>query len=195
MSNIIPYVIEQTPNGERTYDIYSRLLKERIIMLNGEVNHGSCNSIMAQMLFLESENPEADILFYINSPGGSVVDGMAVVDTMNFIKCDVSTIVAGQAASMGSMLASSGTKGKRLMLPTSTHMIHQVLSGFNGQASDMEIHTNETLRWKKLLNETYAKVTGQPYEKVVKDTDRDNFLTAEQCIDYGLADAIITKRV
>lgn len=194
MSNLIPYVIEQTPNGERSYDIYSRLLKERIIMLNGGVNEQSCNSIMAQMLFLESENPDAEILFYINSPGGTVTDGMAVIDTMNFIKCDVRTIVAGQACSMGSLLASSGTKGKRMMLPHSTHMIHQVLAGYQGQASDIEIHTRETLRWKKALNQIYANVTGKPLAQIEKDTDRDNFMTAEESIAYGLADEIITSR-
>ena len=194
MSNLVPFVIEQTPNGERSYDIYSRLLKERIVMLNGGVNEQSCNSIMAQMLFLESENPEADILFYINSPGGSVTDGMAVIDTMNFIKCDVRTIVAGQACSMGSLLAASGTKGKRMMLPSSTHMIHQVLAGYQGQASDIELHTKETLRWKEYLNRHYSKITGQPYDKVVKDTDRDNFMTAEESVAYGLADEIIVSR-
>lgn len=194
MSNLIPYVVEKTAQGERSYDIYSRLLKDRIVMLNGEVNEQSCNSIIAQMLFLESDNPDADIVFYINSPGGSVTDGMAVIDTMNFIKCDVMTIVAGQAASMGSLLASSGTKGKRLMLPHSTHMIHQVLAGYKGQASDIEIHTNETLRWKKVLNEVYVKNTGKTYDVILKDTDRDHFMTAEQSVEYGLADEVITKR-
>ena len=194
MSNLVPIVIEKTAQGERSYDIYSRLLKERIVMLNGSVNEQSCNIIMAQMLFLEADNPESDIIFYINSPGGNVTDGMAVIDTMEFIKCDIMTIVAGQACSMGSLLASSGTKGKRMMLPHSTHMIHQVLAGFQGQASDLEIHTKETLRWKEALNKHYTKVTGQPYDKVVKDTDRDNFLTAEQSVAYGLADGIITKR-
>lgn len=194
MPALIPYVIEQTPNGERSYDIYSRLLKERIVMLNGGVDEASCNSIMAQMLFLESENPEAEILFYINSPGGSVTDGMAVIDTMNFIQCDVRTIVAGQACSMGSLLASSGTKGKRMMLKHSTHMIHQVLAGYKGQASDIEIHTNETLRWKKALNEVYVQNTGKTYAVIEKDTDRDNFMTAEESVAYGLADQVITDR-
>lgn len=194
MSTLVPYVIEQTPNGERSYDIYSRLLKERIVMLNGGVDEHSCNVIMAQMLFLESDNPDAEILFYINSPGGTVTDGMAVIDTMNFIKCDVRTIVAGQACSMGSLLAASGTKGKRMMLPNSTHMIHQVLAGYKGQASDIEIHTKETLRWKRLLNDHYANITGQPLEKIEKDTDRDNFMTAEQSVEYGLADEIIASR-
>lgn len=194
MSGLIPMVVESTPKGERSYDIYSRLLRERIIMLTGPVNAHSANVIVAQMLFLESEDPESDITFYINSPGGDVVAGMGVYDTMQFIKCDVSTVVAGQAASMGSLLAQAGTKGKRLMLPHSTHMIHQVLAGYQGQASDMEIHTAETLRWKKVLSETYVRHTGQDYETILKDTDRDNFKTAQQSVDYGLADEIITKR-
>lgn len=196
MSNLVPYVIEQTPNGERSYDIYSRLLKERIVMLNGGVNEQSCNSIMAQMLFLESENPDADILFYINSPGGSVTDGMAVIDTMNFIQCDIRTIIAGQACSMGSLIASSGTKGKRLMLKHSTHMIHQVMAGIapGTQASDMQIHTDETLRWKEALNNVYVQNTGKPYATIEADTDRDNFMTAEESVEYGLADKVITDR-
>lgn len=196
MSNLVPYVIEQTPNGERSYDIYSRLLKERIIMLNGGVNEQSCNSIMAQMLFLEADNPEADILFYINSPGGSVVDGMAVIDTMNFIKCDIVTIVAGQACSMGSLIACSGTKGKRMMLPHSTHMIHQVMSGVapGTQATDMEIQNQETQRWKKALNQVYSNATGKTVKQLEKDTDRDNYMTAEQAVAYNLADKIITSR-
>lgn len=191
----IPYVVEKTANGERSYDIFSRLLKERIIMLNGAVDDTSCNSIIAQMLFLESENPNAEILFYINSPGGAVSSGMSVVDTMNFIKCDVRTIVAGQAASMGSLLAASGTKGKRMMLKHSTHMIHQVLAGYSGQASDIEIHARETLRWKKVLNEAYCSITGHPMAKIENDTDRDNFMTAEEAVSYGLADEVIVNRV
>lgn len=194
MSTLVPVVIEKTPNGERSYDIYSRLLKERIIMLNGVVDENSCNSIIAQMLYLESDNPDAEILFYINSPGGSVTDGMAVIDTMNFIKCEVRTIVAGQACSMGSLLAASGTKGKRMMLKHGTHMIHQVLAGYKGQASDMEIHTNETLRWKKALNDVYVTVTGQSYKTIYEDTDRDNFMTADECVAYGLADEVILTR-
>jgi len=194
MSGLIPMVIEKTPNGERSYDIYSRLLKERIIMLNGVVDDNSCNVIVAQMLFLESEAPDAEILFYINSPGGSVTAGMSVIDTMNFIKCDVRTIVAGEACSMGSLLAASGTKGKRMMLKHSTHMIHQVLAGYKGQASDMEIHTNETLRWKKALNDVYVTVTGKPYKTIYADTDRDNFMTADESVAYGLADEVILKR-
>ena len=191
---LIPYVIEQTPNGERSYDIYSRLLKERIVMLTGGVDEQSCNSIMAQMLLLESDNPEADIIFYINSPGGEVTSGMSVIDTMNFIQCDVVTVVAGQACSMGSLIASSGTNGKRYMLKHSTHMIHQVLAGFQGQASDIELHTKETLRWKRVLNEVYVKNTGKSYSVIEKDTDRDNFMDAQTAVDYGLADLVITNR-
>jgi len=194
MTTLVPVVIEKTPNGERSYDIYSRLLKERIIMLNGVVDENSCNSIIAQMLYLESDNPDAEILFYVNSPGGSVTDGMAVIDTMNFIKCDIRTIVAGQACSMGSLLAASGTKGKRMMLKHGTHMIHQVLAGYKGQASDLEIHTNETLRWKKALNDVYVTVTGKPYKTIYEDTDRDNFMTAEESVAYGLADEVIVTR-
>jgi len=194
MPALIPYVIEQTPNGERSYDIYSRLLKERIVMLNGDVDRDSGNSIMAQMLFLESESPEADILFYINSAGGSVTDGMAIIDTMNFIECDVATLVTGEACSMGSLIASSGAKGKRMMLKHSTHMIHQVLAGYSGQASDIEIHTNETLRWKKALNEVYVANTKKSYSVIEKDTDRDNFMTAAESVNYGLADRVVINR-
>ena len=193
--SLVPMVVEKTASGERSYDLLSRLMKDRIIMLTGQVDDASANIIIGQMLFLESENPEADILFYINSPGGSVTAGMAIYDTMQFIKCDIQTIVSGQAASMGSLLASSGTKGKRLMLPHSTHMIHQPLSGFQGQASDIEIHTAETLRWKKALNDVYVANTGKSYEEILRDTDRDNFMTSEQSVAYGLADEVITKRV
>lgn len=194
MSGLIPMVVEKSPGGERAYDIYSRLMKDRIIMLSGPVTEPVCNVLISQLLFLESENSEADITIYINSPGGDVVAGMGVYDTMQFIKPDVCTVVVGQAASMGSLLASAGTAGKRLMLPHSTHMIHQVLAGFNGQASDIEIHANETLRWKKTLNEVYVRHTGKPYETVLKDTDRDNFMTAEKSVQYGLADRVIEKR-
>lgn len=194
MSGLIPMVVEQSPRGERAYDIYSRLMKDRIIMLSGQVTGSVCNIIIAQLLFLESEDPEADITMYINSPGGDVVAGMGVYDTMQFIKPDVCTVIVGQAASMGSLLACAGAPGKRLMLPHSTHMIHQVLSGFQGQASDIEIHANETLRWKKVLNDVYVRHTGKPYETILKDTDRDNFMTAEQAVNYGLADRVITKR-
>ena len=194
MSNLVPMVIEKTANGERSYDIYSRLLKERVIMLTGEVNDHHMNLIVAQMLFLESESPETEIALYINSPGGSVSAGLSLVDTMNFISCDVRTIVAGQACSMGSLIAACGTKGKRMMLPNSYHMCHQVMAGYSGQASDIEIHTNWTLHWKRVLNDMYVDVTGQSYEKILADTDRDNFMTAKESILFGLADEIITKR-
>ena len=192
--SLVPMVIEKTPNGERSYDIYSRLLKERTIMLSGEVTGPVCNVIVAQLLYLESENPDAEITLYIDSPGGSVTAGMSVIDTMNFIKCDVRTIVTGQAASMGSLIASSGTKGKRMMLKHSTHMIHQVLAGFQGQASDIELHTNETLRWKKALNTVYVGNTGKDYATIEKDTDRDNFMDSKASVAYGLADEVILKR-
>ncbi len=192
--SLVPIVIEKTPNGERSYDIFSRLLRERIVMLTGEVNDHTVNLLIAQMLFLEAEDPNAEIAFYINSPGGSVSAGMALVDTMAFLKCDIRTIVNGQACSMGSMLAACGTKGKRMMLPNSYHMIHQVLAGYSGQASDLEIHTAWTLRWKRVLNDKYVEVTGQPYEKVLADTDRDNFMSAQESITYGLADEIIKPR-
>ena len=197
MSGLIPMVVEKTSNGERSYDLYSRLMKERIIMLNGPVDQNSCNVIVGQMLFLESENPDAEILFYIDSPGGSVTAGLSVIDTMDFIKCDVRTVVIGQAASMGSLIASNGTKGKRMMMPHATHMIHQVMAGIPGgtQATDMEIHTKETLRIKKVLNNIYVKNTGQDYDTIFNDTDRDNFKTAKDAIKYGLADEIVTKRV
>jgi len=195
MSGLLPMVVEKTPNGERSYDLYSRLMKDRIIMLHGQVTEQSANILVAQLLFLESENPEADILFYIDSPGGSVTAGMAVYDTMNFIKCDVRTVVTGQACSMASLLASSGEKGKRMMMPHATHMIHQVMAGYNGQASDMEIHTKETLRWKKALNNVYVKNTGKAISQVIEDTDRDNFMTSKESVAYGLADEVITKRI
>ncbi len=194
MSGLIPMVIEKTPNGERSYDIYSRLLKERNVMLTGAIDERACSVIVAQLLYLESDNPASEIIMYIDSPGGSVVSGMSVIDTMNFIKCDVRTIVTGQAASMGSLIASSGTKGKRLMLKHSTHMIHQVLAGYQGQASDIELHTKETLRWKKVLNEVYVANTGKPYTTIEKDTDRDNFMDADAAVAYGLADEVILKR-
>lgn len=194
MSNLVPMVIEKTPQGERSYDIFSRLLKERTIMLTGGVDQGLCSVIVAQLLYLESEDPNAELTMYIDSPGGSVTAGMSVIDTMNFIKCDVRTIVTGQACSMGSLIASSGAKGKRMMLKHGTHMIHQVLAGYNGQASDLELHTAETLRWKKVLNEVYVDNTGKPYATILKDTDRDNFMDAEASVAYGLADEVILKR-
>ena len=194
MPSLIPMVVEQTAKGERSYDIYSRLLKDRIVMLDTDVNEHSASLIVAQMLFLESEDPDRDILFYINSPGGSVISGLSILDTMQFIKCDVSTVVMGQAASMGSLLASSGTKGKRLILPRARHLIHQPLGGAQGQASDMEIQVNEILRMKKQLIEIYVATTGKSYEQLERDMDRDNIMTAEESIVYGLADRVITKR-
>jgi ATP-dependent Clp protease protease subunit len=194
MPNLVPIVVEQTSKGERSYDIYSRLLRERIVMLDTDVNEHSASLIVAQLLFLESEDPDKDILFYINSPGGSVISGLSILDTMQFIKCDVSTVVMGQAASMGSLLASSGTKGKRLILPRARHLIHQPLGGAQGQASDMEIQVNEILRMKKQLIEIYVATTGKSYEQLERDMDRDNIMTAEEAVAYGLADRIITKR-
>jgi len=194
LPNLIPTVIEKTHNGERAYDIYSRLLKDRIVMLDDEVNSHSSSIITSQLLFLESQDPDADILFYINSPGGSVTAGMAIFDTMNFIKCNVSTIVMGQAASMGSLLASAGQKGKRYILPNARHMIHQPLGGASGQSSDVEIQAAELKRWKEVLTKIYVDATGHSYEELEKDMDRDNFMTAEQSLAYGLCDEIITKR-
>jgi len=194
--NFIPYVIEKTSQGERSYDIYSRLLKERIVFLNGEVNDAVSNSICAQLLFLEAEDPEADINFYINSPGGLVTAGMAMYDTMQYIKPDVSTIVMGQAASMGSFLAQAGAPGKRFLLPMSRTMIHQPLGGASGQASDVVIRANELVRIKKELTDLYVKhnTKGKTYEQFETAMDRDNFLSAQEAIDFGLADEIITKR-
>ena len=196
MPNFIPTVLEKTSNGERAYDIYSRLLKDRVVMLDTEVTHHSASLIVAQMLFLESEDPESDILFYINSPGGSITDGMAIYDTMQYIKPDVSTIVMGQACSMGSLLATAGAPGKRLMLPNARHMIHQPLGGARGQATDMMIQVEEILRMKKFLTMLYVKhnSVGKTYEDFVPDMERDNFMTAEQSLAYGLIDKIIEKR-
>lgn len=193
-NNLVPMVIEQTSRGERSFDIYSRLLKERIIFLNGEVNDHSANLVIAQLLFLESENPDKDIHFYINSPGGMVTAGMGVYDTMQFIKPDVSTICIGLAASMGAVLLSAGAKGKRYSLPSSQIMIHQPLGGFRGQASDIEIHARNTLRIKERLNRVLADHTGQTYEKMVQDTDRDNFMMADEAKAYGLIDHVISSR-
>ncbi len=190
----IPYVIEKTGRGERSYDIYSRLLKDRIIMLSGEVNDQVASTIVAQMLFLEAEDPEKDIYFYINSPGGVVTAGMAMYDTMNYIRPDVVTICIGQAASMGAFLLSSGQKGKRYALPHARIMIHQPLGGAQGQATDIEIQANEILRMKRELNGILAKNTGQTIKKVEKDTDRDNFLSAQEAKDYGMIDEILTKK-
>jgi len=194
MPNLVPTVIEKTNNGERAYDIYSRLLKDRIIMLDTEVSSHSASLIVAQMILLESQNPNKDILFYINSPGGSVTAGMSIYDTMNFIKCDVSTIVMGQAASMGSLLASSGTKGKRYILPNARHMIHQPLGGSQGQATEVEIQYKELQRWKEVLTEIYVQNTGILYSKLVNDMDRDNYMTADESVTYGLADSVIATR-
>jgi len=190
----VPMVIEQSGRGERAYDIYSRLLKERVVFLVGEVNDITANVIVAQLLFLESENPDKDIALYINSPGGSVSAGLAIYDTMQFIKPDVSTMCIGQAASMGALLLTAGAKGKRFCLPNSRVMIHQPLGGFRGQASDIEIHAREILLLKQRLNEIMAKHTGQDVATVGKDTDRDNFLSAEQAVNYGLVDRVLAAR-
>lgn len=190
----VPYVIEQTGNGERSYDIYSRLLKDRIIVLSDEVNDTTASLIVAQLLFLESEDPDKDIHFYINSPGGSVTAGMAIYDTMNYIKCDVSTICIGLAASMGAFLLSSGAKGKRIALPNSEIMIHQPLGGAKGQATDVEIHAKWLLKTKEKLNAILAKNTNRPLEEIIRDTERDNFMSAEEALNYGLIDKIITER-
>jgi ATP-dependent Clp protease protease subunit len=191
---LIPTVIESTGRGERAFDIYSRLLKERVIFLVGPVNDHSANLVIAQMLFLESEDPDKDIHFYINSPGGSVSAGLGVFDTMNFIKPDVSTICIGMAASMGAFLLSSGTKGKRYALPNSRVMIHQPSGGAQGMASDIEIRAREILLLRSSLNEILSKNTGQPIERIEKDTDRDTFLSAEQSLEYGIIDKILTNR-
>ena len=194
--NFVPYVIEKTAQGERSYDIYSRLLKERIIFLNGEVNDAVSNSICAQLLFLEAEDSDADINFYINSPGGTVTSGMAMYDTMQYIKPDVSTIVMGQAASMGSFLANSGAPGKRFILPGARHMIHQPLGGSSGQASDIQIRANEIIRIKKELTEAYVlhNTKGKTYEEFEAAMDRDNFMTSQEALDFGLVDEIISNR-
>ena len=191
---MVPMVIEQSGRGERAYDIYSRLLKERVVFLVGPVNEISANLIVAQLLFLESENPDKDIFFYINSPGGSVSAGLGVYDTMQFIKPDVSTLCVGQAASMGALLMCAGAKGKRFALPNSRIMIHQPMGGFQGQASDIEIHAKEILYLRQRLNEIMAKHTGQDIEKVGRDTDRDNFLSAEESVAYGLLDKVLSSR-
>ena len=194
MSVLIPTVIEKTGRGERVYDIYSRLLKDRIVMLQGEINDYTANLIVAQMLFLEAENPEKDIYLYINSPGGVVTAGMSIYDTMNYIRPDVVTICMGQAASMGAFLLSSGEKGKRFALPHARIMIHQPLGGAQGQATDIEIHTKEILRMKKELNTILANNTGQTLKKVTNDTERDNFMGAEEAVEYGLIDKVLEKK-
>jgi len=191
---LIPMVIEQSGRGERAYDIYSRLLKERVVFLVGPVTETTANLIVAQLLFLESENPDKDISFYINSPGGSVSDGLAIYDTMQFVKPSVSTLCIGQAASMGALLLAAGAKGKRFCLPNSRVMIHQPMGGFQGQASDVEIHAREILNRKAKLNEIFARHTGQDLKTVERDTDRDNFLSAEQAQSYGIVDKVLVSR-
>jgi len=191
---LVPMVIEQSGRGERAYDIYSRLLKERVIFLVGPVNDATANLVVAQLLFLEAENPDKDIYFYINSPGGSVTAGMSIYDTMQFIKPDVSTLCMGQAASMGAFLLAAGTKGKRHALPNARVMIHQPMGGFQGQASDIEIHAKEILSLRAKLNEIMAKHTGQPVERIERDTDRDNFLSAQEAAEYGLIDKVLVSR-
>nr|WP_281281804.1 MULTISPECIES: ATP-dependent Clp endopeptidase proteolytic subunit ClpP [Denitromonas] len=191
---MVPMVIEQSGRGERAYDIYSRLLKERVIFLVGPVNDTTANLIVAQMLFLESENPDKDIYFYINSPGGAVTAGMAIYDTMQFVKPNVSTLCIGQAASMGAFLLAAGEKGKRYCLPNSRIMIHQPLGGFQGQASDIEIHAREILTLRSRLNKMLADHSGQSIEQVEKDTDRDNFMSAEEAVRYGIIDKVLTSR-
>ncbi|HTY48455.1 MAG TPA: ATP-dependent Clp endopeptidase proteolytic subunit ClpP [Steroidobacteraceae bacterium] len=192
--NLVPMVVEQTARGERAYDIYSRLLKERLIFVVGPIDDYMANIVVAQMLFLESENPEKDIHLYINSPGGVVTSGLAIYDTMQFIKPDVSTICTGQAASMGAVLLAGGAQGKRFCLPHARVMIHQPLGGVQGQASDMEIHVRETLGVRDRLNKILAAHTGQPVEKIQKDTDRDNFMSASEAVEYGLIDKVLQKR-
>jgi len=196
MSTLVPMVVERTSQGERSYDIYSRLLRDRVVILNGEVNHVTANLIVAQLLFLESEDSDKDISFYINSPGGSVTDGMSIYDTMQFIKPDVSTIVMGQACSMGSFLAQAGASGKRYILPHARHMIHQPSGGARGMASDMEISLKEILKIKHLLTELYVKhnTANKTYNDFKNDMDRDKYMSAEEAVAYGLADKVISKR-
>ncbi len=192
--SLVPYVIEQTSRGERSYDIYSRLLKERIVFLGEEVNDTTANLIVAQMMFLEAEDPEKDIHFYINSPGGSVTDGFAIYDTMHYVKCDVATYCIGMAASMGAFLLAGGTKGKRFVLPNAEIMIHQPSGGAKGQATEIEIVAKQIIRTKERLNRILAENTGQKYEKVAEDTERDNWMSAEEALEYGLVDKIISER-
>ncbi|ASF99547.1 ATP-dependent Clp endopeptidase proteolytic subunit ClpP [Vibrio anguillarum] len=191
---LVPMVVEQTSRGERSYDIYSRLLKERVIFLTGQVEDHMANLVVAQLLFLESENPDKDIFLYINSPGGSVTAGMSIYDTMQFIKPNVSTVCMGQACSMGAFLLAGGATGKRYVLPNSRVMIHQPLGGFQGQASDIQIHAQEILTIKQKLNKLLAEHTGQPLEVIERDTDRDNFMSADQAVEYGLVDAVLRHR-
>ena len=192
--SLIPYVIEQTSRGERSYDIYSRLLKERIVFLGEEVNSASASVVVAQLLFLEAEDPNKDIHMYINSPGGEITSGMAIYDTMNYIKCDVSTICVGMAASMGAFLLSGGAKGKRMALPNAEIMIHQPLGGTQGQATEIEIAAKHILKTKEKLNRMLAEQTGKPYEQICQDTERDNWMSAKEALDYGLIDSIVENR-
>ena len=192
--NMVPYVIEQTNRGERSYDIFSRLLKDRIIFLGDEIDDNTASLVVAQMLFLEMEDPDADIMLYINSPGGSVTSGMAIYDTMRYLKCEVSTVCVGMAASMGAFLLAAGTKGKRKALPHAEIMIHQPLGGARGQATDIQIHAEQILKTKKTLNELLAQNTGKPLKTIEKDVERDHFLTAQEALDYGLIDEIIAPR-
>lgn len=194
MDALVPMVVEQTSRGERSYDIYSRLLKERVIFLTGQVEDHMANLVVAQLLFLESENPDKDIFLYINSPGGSVTAGMSIYDIMQFIKPNVSTVCMGQACSMGAFLLAGGAAGKRYVLPNSRVMIHQPLGGFQGQASDIQIHAQEILTIKQKLNNLLAEHTGQPLEVIERDTDRDNFMSAEQAVEYGIVDAVLSHR-
>ena len=193
-NTVVPYVIEQTGKGERSYDIYSRLLEDRIIFLTGEINDAVADTVVAQLIYLEGKDPNKDICLYINSPGGSVTAGLAIYDTMNYIKCDVSTICIGLAASMGAFLLSSGTKGKRYALPNSEIMIHQPLGGAQGQASDIKIQADHIMKTKHRLNKILSENSGKPYEQVEKDTDRDNYLSAEDAKEYGLIDQVLVKR-
>ena len=192
--NLVPMVVEQTSRGERAYDIYSRLLKERVIFLVGPIEDHTANLVVAQLLFLEAENPDKDIHLYLNSPGGAVTAGMSIYDTMQFIRPDVSTLCVGQAASMGALLLAGGAKGKRYCLPHSRVMIHQPLGGFQGQAADVDIHAREILRWRERLNEVLAKHTGQPLERIAADTDRDHFMGGDDAVEYGLIDKVLRDR-
>lgn len=191
---LVPYIIEQTSRGERSYDLYSRLLEDRIIFLSGEIDDAVANTVVAQLIYLEAKDPSKDISLYINSPGGSVSAGLAIYDTMNYVKCDVSTICIGMAASMGAFLLSSGQKGKRFALPNSEIMIHQPLGGVKGQATDIKIHAEYILRTKQRMNRMLSEMTGQPLETIERDTERDNFMTAQQACDYGLIDKVFVHR-
>jgi ATP-dependent Clp protease protease subunit len=194
MSSLVPYVIEQTNRGERSYDIFSRLLNDRIIMLSDEVNDVTASLVVAQLLYLEGQDPDKDIQLYINSPGGSITSGMAIYDTMQYVKCDVSTICIGMAASMGAFLLTAGAKGKRFALPNSEIVIHQPLGGTQGQASDIKIHSDHIIRIRQRLNKMLSEATGKPLETIERDTDRDNFMSAEEAVAYGLVDKVIYKR-